>query len=110
MQEICRKGFRWSTRSSTEVFILGKKNGEFIGKLNAEERLFDKLTLLEHQRYIQQYRSKEKELYIDKYLKSFYSDNHNSSYVAPVVWIECQNEKCLKKNWLNFCSDITFLV
>ena len=70
---------------TSEVFILGKKNGEFIGKLNAGERLFDKLTLLEHPRYIQQYRSKEKELYIDKYLKSFYSANHNSNNVEPDV-------------------------
>ncbi|MBF6627587.1 MAG: SMUG2 DNA glycosylase family protein [Proteiniphilum sp.] len=70
---------------TSEVFILGKKNGDFIGKLNAEERLFDKLTVLEHPRYIQQYRSKEKELYIDKYLKSFYSDNYNSSHVEPHV-------------------------
>jgi hypothetical protein len=56
---------------TTEVFILGKKNGDFIGKLNAAERLFDKLTVLEHPRYIQQYRSKEKQYYIDKYLQAF---------------------------------------
>ena len=56
---------------TSEVFILGKKNGDFIGKLNAEERLFDKLTVLEHPRYVQQYRSKEKQQYIDKYLRAF---------------------------------------
>lgn len=52
----------------SEVFILGKKNAEFISKLNNEANLFDKMTVLEHPRYIQQYQSKEKDLYIDKYI------------------------------------------
>jgi hypothetical protein len=56
---------------TSAVFILGKKNGEFIGKINQQEKLFDKLTVLEHPRYIQQYRSKEKQHYIDKYLQAF---------------------------------------
>ncbi|AZA75595.1 SMUG2 DNA glycosylase family protein [Chryseobacterium indoltheticum] len=51
-----------------EVFILGKKNAEFISKLNSEANLFDKMTVLEHPRYIQQYKSKEKQLFIDKYI------------------------------------------
>ncbi len=53
---------------TSEVFILGKKNADFISKLNKEAKLFDKMTVLEHPRYIQQYKSKEKELYIDKYI------------------------------------------
>jgi hypothetical protein len=56
---------------TSEVFILGKKNADYIRRLNAQEKLFDKLTVLEHPRYIQQYRSKEKQLYIDKYLQAF---------------------------------------
>lgn len=52
----------------SEVFVLGKKNATFINKLNQEAKLFGKLTILEHPRYIQQYKSKEKQLYIDKYL------------------------------------------
>lgn len=52
----------------SEVFILGKKNADFIRKLNKEAKLFDQLTVLEHPRYIQQYKSKEKQLYIDKYI------------------------------------------
>jgi hypothetical protein len=52
----------------SEVFILGKKNADFISKLNREAKLFDKMTVLEHPRYIQQYKSKEKELYINKYI------------------------------------------
>jgi len=53
---------------TTEVFILGKKNADFISKLNQEAKLFDKMTILEHPRYIQQYKLKEKELYINKYI------------------------------------------
>lgn len=56
---------------TSEVFVLGKKNADYIAKLNAEEKLFDKLTPLEHPRYIQQYKSKDKQLYIDKYLMAF---------------------------------------
>jgi hypothetical protein len=56
---------------TSEVFILGKKNADYIRKLNAKEKMFDKLTVLEHPRYIQQYRSKEKQFYIDKYLIAF---------------------------------------
>lgn len=53
---------------TSEVFILGKKNAQFLHKINNEEHFFEKLTVLEHPRYIQQYKSKEKEMYIDKYL------------------------------------------
>ncbi|WP_276966180.1 SMUG2 DNA glycosylase family protein [Chryseobacterium sp.] len=52
----------------SEVFILGKKNAGFISKLNKKAKLFDKMTVLEHPRYIQQYKSKEKQIYIDKYI------------------------------------------
>ncbi|MCC9064966.1 SMUG2 DNA glycosylase family protein [Flavobacterium piscisymbiosum] len=53
---------------TSEVFVLGKKNANFIQKINKEENLFDRITVLEHPRYIQQYKSKEKQLYIDKYI------------------------------------------
>jgi len=53
---------------TSEVFVLGKKNADFIQKLNQEKKLFDKLTVLEHPRFIQQYKSKEKQMYIDKYI------------------------------------------
>jgi len=68
---------------SSEVFVLGKKNATFIAKLNEQECLFERLTVLEHPRYIQQYKSKEKERYIDKYLASFFSDNHNGDWGEP---------------------------
>jgi hypothetical protein len=53
---------------TSEVFVLGKKNAGFIHKLNTEENLFDSITTLEHPRYIQQYKLREKQLYIDKYI------------------------------------------
>ncbi|MCB9034035.1 MAG: SMUG2 DNA glycosylase family protein [Chitinophagales bacterium] len=62
---------------TTEVFILGKKNAIFIDKLNPQAKLFDRLTVLEHPRYIQQYQSKDKQLYIDKYLQALLANNEN---------------------------------
>lgn len=55
---------------TSKVFVLGKKNAEFIQKLNLQAKLFDQLEILEHPRFIQQYKSKEKQLYIDKYILS----------------------------------------
>lgn len=53
---------------TSKVFVLGKKNAKFIQKLNKELKLFEQLNVLEHPRYIQQYKSKEKQFYIDKYI------------------------------------------
>lgn len=64
---------------TSEVFVLGVKNAKFIQKLNKEAKLFERLTVLEHPRYIQQYRSKEKEMYIDKYILALNQDD-NSDY------------------------------
>jgi len=47
------------------------KNFKFLSALNAEHHFFEKIIPLEHPRYIQQYKSKEKEAYITKYLESF---------------------------------------
>jgi len=54
-----------------EVFILGKKNASFIRALNKEAKLFDTMTVLEHPRFIQQYKLKEQQYYIDKYILAF---------------------------------------
>lgn len=53
---------------TSKVFVLGNKNADFIQKLNRDTKLFDELKTLEHPRYIQQYKSKEKQMYIDKYI------------------------------------------
>ena len=55
----------------SEVFILGKKNATFIRALNKEAKLFDTMTVLEHPRFIQQYKLKEQQYYIDKYILAF---------------------------------------
>lgn len=54
--------------NTAKVFILGKKNAKFITKLNQEAKLFDQLIVLDHPRYIQQYKSRDKLLYIDNYI------------------------------------------
>lgn len=53
-----------------KVFVLGKKNAQFIHKLNQEMKFFNEIKILEHPRFIQQYKSKEKLIYIEKYLKT----------------------------------------
>lgn len=53
---------------TSEVFILGRKNAVYLETLNKKAKLFEKLSVLEHPRYIQQYKSKEKQAYIDKYI------------------------------------------
>ncbi len=53
---------------TSEVYVLGVKNAQFIHKLNKEVKLFWSLKVLEHPRYIQQYKFKEKQVYIDKYI------------------------------------------
>lgn len=52
------------------VYILGKKNAAFLSKLNQEYQLYEEAVVLDHPRYIQQYKSKEKQLYIDAYLEA----------------------------------------
>lgn len=54
---------------TSEVYILGKKNADFIKKINKKSQLFGEIKVLEHPRYIQQYKSKDKDFYINKYLK-----------------------------------------
>lgn len=51
-------------------FCLGTgKNFKFISELNKKLKYFDKIMPLEHPRYIMQYKSKQKQLYIAKYVK-----------------------------------------
>lgn len=52
----------------SRVFVLGTKNAQFILKINQEAKLFKHIEVLEHPRYIQQYKSKEKAFFIDKYI------------------------------------------
>lgn len=55
----------------TSVCIsFGKKNADFLKKINKEEKFFEKIVVLPHPRYIIQYKTKEKASYIELYLKT----------------------------------------
>ena len=52
------------------AFCLGTgKNYQFLNKLNEQYQFFGKLVPLEHPRYVMQYKSKQKQEYIIKYLE-----------------------------------------
>jgi Domain of unknown function (DUF4918) len=53
-------------------FCLGTgQNYKFILQLNHELKLFGRIVPLEHPRYVMQYKSKQKQFYIDKYIEEF---------------------------------------
>lgn len=53
-------------------FCLGTgKNFKFLDALNNKYRFFKKILPLEHPRYVMQYKSNHKQLYIEKYLNTF---------------------------------------
>ncbi|HEX3009172.1 MAG TPA: uracil-DNA glycosylase family protein [Bacteroidales bacterium] len=55
-------------------FCLGTgKNERFLKELNKQFAFFEKIISLEHPRYIMQYKSKQKEAYIQKYVDAFTS-------------------------------------
>lgn len=62
---------------TSEVFVWGKKNAAYFEKINKQGRLFDKVTVLEHPRYIQQYKTKQKKFYIQKYLQAFHQEKEH---------------------------------
>ena len=52
------------------VIILGKKNAEYFFVLNDEHNFFKQVIVLEHPRYIMQYKLRKIDHYISKYLKA----------------------------------------
>ncbi|GBD89721.1 hypothetical protein BMS3Abin04_00429 [bacterium BMS3Abin04] len=46
----------------------GKKNAKFLQQINSELKIFDKIKILDHPRYIMQYKRKKLDEYIDNYL------------------------------------------
>jgi len=50
--------------------LLGKKNATYFSSINEEHNFFTKIIVLEHPRYIMQYRLKKIDHYIDKYLEA----------------------------------------
>lgn len=59
-------GFGIDTRN---CIVLGKKNAKYLDLINKKERLFDRITVVDHPRYIVQYKSREKEKYLAEYLE-----------------------------------------
>jgi len=49
-------------------FVLGKKNAKYLKIINDKEKLFESLVIVDHPRYIEQYKSKQKDKYIAEYL------------------------------------------
>lgn len=50
------------------AIILGKKNADYFLSINKEFNFFRRIVVLEHPRYIMQYKSKQINAYIEKYL------------------------------------------
>lgn len=48
------------------------KNEQFFRQVNEENKFFKKIIGLEHPRFVMQYRSKSKQVYIDKYISAFH--------------------------------------
>nr|WP_277881403.1 uracil-DNA glycosylase family protein [Hymenobacter cyanobacteriorum] len=49
---------------------LGRRNGKFLTKLNKELGLFDKIVVLDHPRYLMQYRRRDLEANVAKYVET----------------------------------------
>ncbi len=73
MIESIKKQIAFGVNTDT-CFCLGTgKNFKFISDINKEYNFFKKIIPLEHPRFIMQYKSKEKHLYIKKYLDNISS-------------------------------------
>ncbi|MDB5262113.1 MAG: glycosylase family protein [Adhaeribacter sp.] len=47
------------------------KNEKFLRQLNATHKFFENIVVLEHPRFVMQYKARSKEVYINKYLEAF---------------------------------------
>ena len=66
-----RKQIDWGLQTDV-AFCLGEgENYKFLRTLNEQYKLFDEIVPLPHPRFIMQYKLKQKEAYIDRYLKHF---------------------------------------
>ena len=53
------------------AILLGKKNAKFFSSINEEHKFFNRIAVLEHPRYIMQYKLKQSDKYIKKYIETF---------------------------------------
>lgn len=52
-----------------KCFVLGKKNGGFVEEINKQEEIFGSIVVLDHPRFIEQYKNKSRSQYISSYIK-----------------------------------------
>lgn len=57
-------------RTDTVLCIGTGKNAAFFNRLNERTELFDRIVPLEHPRFVMQYKAKQLDVYIDKYLRA----------------------------------------
>jgi len=75
-----RKQIALGVRTDT-CFCFGTgKNESYLRKLNEEHHFFKKIIALEHPRFIVQYKSANKQFYIDKYLANFSSIEYETTH------------------------------
>jgi hypothetical protein len=68
LKESLENQFTFGAQSKV-VICLGKKNADYLKILNDELNLFDRIEILNHPRFIMQYRLKKVNDYISKYLR-----------------------------------------
>ncbi len=76
LQEAVYDFIKWNIETQIKLgcytdkcYCLGTgKNYKFLSELNKKENYFDQIIPLDHPRYVMQYKLKQKEIYIDKYL------------------------------------------
>ena len=71
MIQSTREHIRMGINTETAYCLGTGKNYAFLKKLNQECQFFKQLIPLEHPRYVMQYKSKNKDFYIQKYLNAF---------------------------------------
>jgi hypothetical protein len=67
MVQNIRKQIKLGGRSDYAI-LLGKRNADYFFPINEEHKFFKKITVLEHPRYIMQYKLKQIDGYIKKYI------------------------------------------
>ncbi|MES2646917.1 MAG: uracil-DNA glycosylase family protein [Bacteroidota bacterium] len=67
------KQLEWEANRDTAFCLGDGKNFQFLTKLNAKHGFFKSIIPLPHPRFIMQYKLKQKEVYIDRYLQAFCS-------------------------------------
>lgn len=68
-----KKQISFGVETDTCICFGKGKNEKFLWQLNDKHGFFNNIIALEHPRFVMQYKSKTKQLYIDKYLSAFHA-------------------------------------